>query len=218
MQTKLLQTSKQELKFSVNTDGITYLKGYASVFGGVDSVGDTIIQGAYSKTLAKLEAGEKRQIHMRWNHYGDVIGKWTMIKEDDIGLYVEGELTPGHSVADNAAASLKHGAISGISIGYQVLDADQEGVIRRLKEIDLIEMSIVEEPADNSARVNNIKSALLDCKSLSEIEGLLKAQGKLSNTEVTAIVSAVKRVVHRDDEIDNDKISAMFNQLKQSIS
>lgn len=214
MQTKLF--SAQELKFSTNESGITYIKGYASVFGGIDSVGDRIVPGAYSKTLEDLEAGKKRKIHMRWNHYGEVIGKWTTFKEDEKGLYVEGELTPGHSIADNAAASLKHGAIDGLSIGYVVKDSEEVGPIRELKEIELIEISIVEEPADNSARVASIKSALMECKNYSDVESVIRSQFKLSQTEATAIVAAVKRVGHCDSELAN-KISEQFSNFKNSI-
>lgn len=195
METKLLHNA-QELKFSVNEQGVTTIKGYASVFGGVDYYGDTIKPGAYIKTLEN----RSRPVLMRWNHFGPVIGKWLEIKEDSIGLYVEGELTPGHTVASDAAASLKHGAVDGMSIGFIPKDFNQNGVIRELTEIDLIEISIVEEPADNQARISSVKSALLECRSLKEVEGILREQFKFSQTEATAIVSAVKRVSHCDSD------------------
>ena len=88
--------------------------GYASVFGGIDSYGDTIAPGAYKDTLQ----GRERPIRMRWNHYGPVIGKWLSMVEDTKGLLVAGELTPGHRVAIDTYASLKHGAVDGMSIGY----------------------------------------------------------------------------------------------------
>lgn len=208
MQTKLLPINPDELKFSVNESGITTIKGYASVFGGIDSYGDTIIPGAYEKTLIDRQ----RPVLMRWNHFGPIIGKWTEIKEDEKGLYVEGELTPGHSVADDAAASLKHGAVDGLSIGFMLKQSTENGVLRELREIELIEISVVEEPADNQARIASVKSALQQCKSLKEVESLIRAQFKLSQTEATAIVASVKRVLHCDS-VKAKEISAAFKRL-----
>ncbi len=209
MQTKLLPIDPKELKFSVNTDGTTTIKGYASVFNGIDSFGDTIEPGAYSKTLEERE----RPILMRWNHFGPIIGKWVELREDEKGLYVEGELTPSHSVASDAAASLKHGAVDGLSIGFVIRDADESGPLRKLKEIELIEISVVEEPADNMARIASVKSALQECESLNDVESLIRAQFKLSQTEATAIVSSVKRVLHCDSD-DAKEISAAFENIK----
>ncbi len=106
--------SLDAIGLKMDSDGRKF-SGYASVFGGVDSYGDTIMPGAYKATI-----GERaRPIAMRWNHHGPVIGKWTGMKEDDTGLFVEGELTQGHSVAEDAYALLKHGAVTGLSIGYR---------------------------------------------------------------------------------------------------
>ena len=198
MEQKLLQTKLTGVKF--DESGLKF-SGYASVFNGVDSYNDTIIKGAYAGTLQDRE----REIKMRWNHIGPVIGKWTEIKEDDTGLLVAGELTPGHSLANDVAASMKHGAVDGMSIGYYVTDSEQKGKIRELKEIELIEISVVEEPADNSARVSELKN-LNQCQSLKEVERSMRKNFGLSQTEATAIVSAVKNVLRRDgDEQSEEK-------------
>jgi uncharacterized protein len=152
MQTKHLNTSALELKLD-STSGMKF-SGYASKFDGVDSYGDTIKRGAYKSTLQDRE----RPILMRWNHYGPVIGKWVKMAEDDIGLWVEGELTPGHSIAGDVYASLKHGAISGMSIGYiPVKSSALKDDRRLLEEIQLFEISVVEEPADMGAQVSSVK-------------------------------------------------------------
>ena len=91
MEHKLFSLDAAQVKFSTEKPG--FFAGHASKFHGVDAYGDTIFPGAYKSTLES----RKRPVQMRWNHYGDVIGKWLTIKEDEHGLYVEGELTPGHS-------------------------------------------------------------------------------------------------------------------------
>jgi len=187
--------------------------GYASVFGGVDSYGDTIMPGAYKSTL-----GERtRPIAMRWNHFGPVIGKWTKMEEDETGLFVEGELTQGHSVADDAYALLKHGAVTGLSIGYRAIkEAENETGGYNLQEIDLVEISVVESPADLAAQVGDVKSAIEDSESLKEVERLLRDAGGFSRTEAQKLVSRIKSLVQRDSESKSqpEEISSVFQQLK----
>lgn len=194
MQTKQIDLSQTQIKFA--GAGFSF-SGYASMFGGVDSYGDTIMQGAYEKTLKERD----RPIRMRWNHYGEVIGKWKRIEEDEKGLWVEGELTEGHSKATDVYASLKHGAIDGLSIGYRVKAAEEKpNGIRLLKEIELIEISVVEEPADVYATVNEVKSALDNATSLKEIESLLRDVGGFSRLDVKHLVSKIKQLGQREAE------------------
>lgn len=187
MKHKLLNLDATSVKFYEGKQGV--FSGYASMFGGVDSYGDTIMPGAYAKTIAERE----RPIQMRWNHYGEIIGKWTRIEEDDKGLYVEGELTPNHSKAMDVYASLMHGAISGMSIGYRpakFTENDNGGL--DLYEIDLVEISIVESPADNNAHVARIKSMVDEAKSIKDFENILRESG-FSRSSSTWFVEGLKR-------------------------
>lgn len=193
MKHKLLNLEKTSVKFYEGKQGV--FSGYASVFGGVDSYGDTILAGAYEKTIAERE----RPIQMRWNHYGEIIGKWTVIQEDEKGLYVEGELTPGHSKAQDVYASLMHGAITGMSIGYRpVKFTENNNGGLTLAEIDLLEISIVESPADNSAHVSRIKNDIDDVKSLKELETILRTASSFSRSEARLLISKVSSLKNDD--------------------
>jgi HK97 family phage prohead protease len=212
MDRKLASIDSLELKF----DGEGRFEGYASMFNGVDSYGDTIVPGAYKKTI-KRKSGD-RPIRMRWNHYGPVIGKWVEMSEDEKGLYVRGELTPGHSVAKDVYASMKHGAVSGMSIGYFPKSSRElpEGG-RELREIELVEISVVEDPADLGARITGMKSAINELESLKEIEGWLRDAVGLSREDATALVGRVKAVSRRDGvgekEPSNDATAALIARL-----
>lgn len=195
MQVKHLSLAASEIKFGA--EGSLKFSGYASTFGGVDSYGDTIVKGAYENTLSDRD----RPVAMRWNHYGPIIGKYTSIKEDDNGLFVEGELTKGHSEAENVAALLRHGAISGLSIGYIPVQTEQEGVIRKLTEIKLIEISVVEEPADLGAQITTLKS----CEKLKDVESVLRLKHGISQRDATAIVAAVKRIEKHGERVSQDQ-------------
>lgn len=202
MEVKNLAYASAEIK--MGAEGSLKFEGYASVFDGLDSYGDTIKAGAYKNTLVDRE----RPIQLRFNHYGPVIGKFTEIYEDEKGLYVVGELTKGHSVAEDTAALLRHGAISGMSIGFILKDSDQDGVRRILKEIDLMEISIVESPADNNAHISSIKSAT----KFKDVEQVLRQKG-FSQKEATEIVSTVKKIDGERQELK--EVEENINAIKQ---
>lgn len=206
---KLLDAKSAQVKFDAVSGEF---EGYASVFGGVDSYGDTIQPGAFAETLETRE----RTVKMRWNHFGPVIGKYIEIEEDDKGLFVKGQLTPGHSVAEDVKASLVHEAIDGLSIGFMLGDFEEKpDGGRNIKSVKLVEISIVEEPADLGAKITSIKSAIAEASRLCEIELILRDAG-LSRSESTALVSRVKAIAQVDFEQkrSSDDIAAVVGQFK----
>lgn len=213
METKLLGLDGLELKFS----GERKFSGYASVFNGVDAYGDMILPGAYADTIGS----RARPVRMRWNHFGPVIGKWLAIAEDSKGLHVEGELTPGHSVAEDVYAGLRHGSLDGMSIGYRIPPGGsaKDGKIRQLKRIDLIEISIVEEPADLGAKIGDVKSAIEEMQSFKEVEAFLRDGCGLSWSGACALVSRIKTMALRDGAADNSedeakRLAELFKQFR----
>lgn len=151
METKSL--ALVDVQFKLAADDATFT-GYASAFNRVDSYGDTIVKGAYAETL-KTNGLPK----MFFNHesYSVPIGKWVDAKEDDYGLLLTGEFTPGNSMGQEVKAALKHGTVDSLSIGYSLKKGDFDEttggrVIRKVA--NLRETSIVTFPADKFARVN----------------------------------------------------------------
>lgn len=207
MKYKHLNLAATGLKF--NDDERT-IEGYASKFNGVDSYGDTIMPGAYAKTLEDRE----RPIRMRWNHYGPVIGKWEILREDEQGLYVKGTLTPGHSIAEDVYASLKHGAVDGLSIGYRANEDSAEKNDHGgydLKEIKLIEISVVEEPADLGAKISDVKEfaeLIESIESLKDAEACLRDACGLSRSTAKAMVSQIKTLCQRDVGTETGSVEA----------
>jgi HK97 family phage prohead protease len=151
------------------------VEGYGSVFGGVDSYGDTILPGAFSKSIGK------RTPKMLWQHRMDKpIGVWDEVVEDGKGLRLKGRLAPTEQ-GKEAAELVRMGALDGLSIGFRTLADEVDGNVRKLKEIDLFEVSFVTMPADSKARVTGIKSER-------EIEEILREHG-FSRREAKAFVA-----------------------------
>jgi uncharacterized protein len=216
---KLLNYDNTSLKFKAETGEF---EGYASVFGGTDAYGDTILPGAFAETLKSRE----RPVRLRWNHFGPVIGKYTEMYEDEKGLFVRGVLTPGHSLASDVRASMAHGAVDGLSIGFFLNDwSKKDGSSGRIiKSLDLVEISIVEEPADLNAKVLNIKSAVESCETLAQLEEVLRDAG-FSNMAAKTVVSRAKFLGHRDDAEEKSAkeeaelmASIMYNSIARKSS
>lgn len=214
---KTLRLEDVDLKLDGETGKFS---GYASVFGGVDSYGDTIIKGAFESTL---RGGKPK---MFFGHDQSMpIGKWLKAKEDDHGLFVEGELTPGLGLSADVRAAMKHGTLDGLSIGgYLKLgdyDETESGRIIR-KWSSLVEVSPVVFPADRAARIDltSVKSmdfeALLpECKSEKDIERLLRDAG-LGKWEAMAIVSKIRNIVKGRDAADDIELSILDRIQKLS--
>jgi HK97 family phage prohead protease len=135
--------------------------GYASVFDGVDAYGDTIVKGAYAATIPKFLADG----FIAWGH-NDLIPVAYPVKarEDEHGLYIEAQFhgTPAAQEARQIAAErLAAGKRMGLSIGYYPVKAESgpDGT-RILRQIDLVETSLVMVPADDAARVAEVKAAV----------------------------------------------------------
>jgi uncharacterized protein len=127
--------------------------GYASLFGVPDLAGDIVLPGAFAASLAHLPAAS---IRMLLQHDPlRPVGRWTRAQEDDVGLWVEGELDPAAPDARHALALIRAGALDGLSIGFRALAASPRGSGggRLLETIDLREVSLVSFPMLPRARL-----------------------------------------------------------------
>ena len=204
-----------ELKFDGDS---RRFKGYASTFNGNDSYGDTILPGAYEKTLA-----EHGMPKMFWGHDWDIpIGKWISAVEDEKGLLVEGEFTPGNAQAEAVMSAMKHGTVDGLSIGFRLSEGDYERKKdggRIIKAIsNLYEISVVNFPADGDARVSEVRSEDIDgMQTIRDLENFLRESGGFSKSVATSIVAKAKKLFkdQRESDVDEKTATAILERLKK---
>lgn len=192
MHRKTLSLRDAEVKFRA-PDSLTFT-GRAASFNAVDFYGDTILPGAFSNTLKDRPF----PVLMLKGHNPSLpIGIWKSLTEKKDGLYVEGELTPGNSIATDTAASLKHGAVGGLSVGFFIPDGGSDDLTnggRVIREVDLMEISVVSFPADAGASVTNIKAAIDALASLADAEALLREVAGFGGNEATALVAMIRKM------------------------
>jgi HK97 family phage prohead protease len=195
-----LTCTLRELKFAAD-DGAQAMSftGYGAVFGNVDSYGDVIEAGAFSKFLADVKSGEQPWPAMLSQHGGwqmsaedmTPIGVWTDFAEDGHGLKVTGQLadTPRGLEMYKLMKMSPRPAIDGMSIGYIAKEweprSKPEDPKRKLKRIDLIEVSIVTRPANGKARVESVKHDWTE----RDFERLLTRDAGLSRSEALVVIN-----------------------------
>ncbi|HGW4127854.1 TPA: HK97 family phage prohead protease [Acinetobacter baumannii] len=199
---------------AVQEDG--FFSGYGAVFGNIDWYNDVILPGAFTASIAKWRAKNKMP-PVLWNHNdSEPIGVYTNIYEDEKGLYVEGKLLIDDVPrAKSTHALLKAGAIDGLSIGYSTKKANQQtNGVRELVEVDLSEISIVTQPANERSLITSVKSKLDDGElpTLPEFEKFLRESG-FSKNQATAIASKGLRSLLSESEEETKEAKSISNAL-----
>lgn len=110
----------------------------------VDSIGDQIVPGAFSKSLEEW-ASRDQAIPFIWSHMHDDIdaylGDVLEAKETDDGLWVKAQLDLEDEKTRKAYRLLKGGRVRNYSFAYEVIDSNaKDGGINELTELKLFEV------------------------------------------------------------------------------
>jgi HK97 family phage prohead protease len=195
------------LDFALDIKGVTdagLFEGYASTFGERDLGGDIVVAGAMSKSI---KARGAKGVRMFADHDSRKrIGVWTDLIEDEKGLYVKGRLLLEKQDGRDAYIDLKEGALDGLSIGFRTKADSYDGrrKARMLKEIDLLEISLVSFPMNENARVTAVKSI----KTIREFEDFLRDVGGFSHAAAKAIAASGFKAAEPRDEDDAGALAA----------
>lgn len=169
---------KDAAGFQETEDGSGIFEGYASVFGNVDSYGDKVIKGAFSKSLAKSFPNDGAGIPCYWSHRMDdpefILGKTISAVEDEHGLKVRVSLDLDNPKAAAAYRALKAGAVNQMSFAYEVVDSHfvpekgaKYGGVNELRELNIFEVSVVQIGANTATSIDMVKSAMKNDDSIS---------------------------------------------------
>jgi len=203
----------------IKSDAQGVFTGYGSIFGNEDQGKDIMQKGAFTKSLVSRPPSK---VKMLFQHKTDEpIGIFTDMYEDNKGLYVKGQLAMGTQKGREAYELLKMGALDGMSIGFRA-DPEKQGYnenkrgIRTLKEVDLMEISLVTFPMNESALIESVKG---NAKNIREWEKILREAGGLSRTEAKIGAKALSESLNQRDAEDKqtlaDLILKVADKLKQ---
>ncbi|MFA5569661.1 MAG: HK97 family phage prohead protease [Trueperaceae bacterium] len=190
-------TADIHLAEETETTDAGIIEGYASAFNVIDSYGEIIMPGAFTRTIAAWKA-KGRPIPVLWQHdTWAPIGATLEIAEDDKGLRVKAQLLVDDvDQAREAHALAAANILGGLSIGFSVPAKTHEGQpavtynddldVWAIHEVRLWEYSLVTFPANESATIDNVKAmqeaatatakaAASIAKHLQELRAIVKA-------------------------------------------
>lgn len=206
-------------------------EGYGAVFGNVDAYGDVIEPGAFAAYLSDAQNEKQAWPAMLLQHGGwgmtaeDLMpaGVWTDLGEDGKGLKSAGTLAdiPKARDAYTLMKMAPRPAIDGLSIGYYAREWSERSKPdeprRRIKRIDLVEISLVTFPANGKARIQGIKSI---GETEREIEGWLMRDAGFSRREARiAINQGFKALIGTQDAAGElDELAALIRYNTQTLA
>jgi len=211
-----------EIKADESVEG--KFTGMASTFGNKDLVNDIIERGAFAKSVKKR--GVKRIKLLAYHNENEPIGVFEDIKETDKGLFVEGQLAMGVQKAREMHELMTMGALDSMSIGFRADPSKQQfddaRGVRILKEIDLMEVSIVTFPANERARIRTVKDAIMrgEMPSVREFEAFLRDAGGFSNEVAKAIIAKGYRAAETSerDAVDEEALKTVSKRLSEMFA
>lgn len=213
--------------------------GYGSTFGNLDLGGDIIRAGAFEKSLNEWGMKGEMPFLLAFHDMSRPIGDWLEMREDEKGLFVRGRLwVNGDRRIEDAVMAynmLRGTGQKTLSIGYRVNDYEMQesvnGSIRVIKEIDLVEVSVVPIPMNPQAKITAVKSLTDDegqLLSKREVEKALRDAG-LSSRQAKAFIAsgydALERDAKgngegadRDDQTGMDELIASLRNYSQQLT
>ena len=201
----------------VKADGQGIFTGYGSIFGNEDQGNDIVQKGAFTKSLQERPASK---VKMLFQHKTDEpIGVFEEIYEDQKGLYVKGQLAMGTQKGRETYELLKMGALDGMSIGFKA-DPQKQGYnenkrgIRTLKEVDLMEISLVTFPMNEEAMVQSVKG---NGKSIREWEDILREVGGLSRTESKIGAKSLYKSLNQREADNKQELVTLLHKVADII-
>jgi HK97 family phage prohead protease len=147
---------------TVKADEVTEgeVVAWLTTYSNEDAVGDIIEPGALDQFIASFDPA-KSKLPMLFSHDpSKIIGEWKTLQSDQYGVKGTGILYTETTLGSDVLALLKRQAVASVSIGFKSTDYDEmPGGGYSFKQVDLVETSIVLNPANDQARVVSVKSA-----------------------------------------------------------
>lgn len=207
MQTKI-QNFCQRFEIKTDTDGEqgTFV-AYGNVFNVVDNFNDVTIHGAFAASIKRhLDNGTMPKLLAQHGHTTMPIGIITSMSEDEKGLRFEGKFALSTQAGQEAYDLIKMGAIDEFSIGYMVLQKEQQifngQSVRALIELDVKEISLVTFACNDQSKIESIKSAIINDENVTQrmVQKALQESG-LSKRQAESAVNQIKSDPVVEEEI-----------------
>lgn len=186
-----LEINKSITDLEISQDG--EIKAYLTTFENADVVNDVIKVGALDKYIDAFNKGTAGVLRMLFQHErSEIIGQWDKLEIDSKGVLGTGTIFEEVSRGKDVKSLLKRGVLNSVSIGFRASKYEDNDIGGRdFYEIELIETSVVDTPANPEAVIVSVKSED-GSVNVRMLEKVLRDAG-LSIKESKTIVSVAKK-------------------------
>jgi HK97 family phage prohead protease len=168
--------------------------GYFAKFGNIDSDMDAIKPGAFAKTIMENgPEGKNRIMHLYQHDVNKPLGKPTVLKEDEFGLYFESKII-GTTYGEDVLKLYEAGVINEHSIGFRTVKNTPKEGFNEIEEVMLYEGSTVTFGANENTPFTGFKS--------------------MTATEAVQKMQTISKAFRRGDFTD-DTFNLLEIQMKQ---
>lgn len=192
---------------------------YGSTFGNEDLGGDVVVKGAFRKSIHEKNINDILLLHQ--HDTSKIIGEFKSIEEDDKGLLLRGQLfiKDIQLAAETRFLMLKN-KLKSMSIGFRIPEGGKsfENGRRMLKEIDLVEVSIVTFPMNPEAEILGVKKmkdlTIREFEEKMRDAGFSRNEAKgISTDGFTGLTREAVEPKH-EDEVTPDEWAEVVKQLE----
>lgn len=199
--------------------------GYFSTFtSDPDSDGDIMDYKAFDQTLSMNGPGAANRIWHLFNHSaGSPINKPYLLQVDTKGLYFETKF-PDTKLANDTLVLYQEGAITEHSIGFNIIQARNEGNYQLIQEVRLWEGSSVLWGANQYTPTTGIKAEQYELQA--KLLDTLLHNGNLSDemfTQIEQLLTDLKNIFRPeqqppDKQEETDIIHSYYKQLNERLT
>lgn len=171
------------------------IEGYANT-SSKDRVGDVVMPKAFEKTLAVYMANPVLLANHDWN---DPCGVVLNAEITDKGLWIKARIS---NTREDIKTLIREGCLRTFSIGYNEIDCDYDESTKTkyIKELELLEISVVTVPANTEAMFTTA-SEKTDAEGAEKADDSAKSAPKAHTaSELVDFINMVKSVVNRELE------------------
>lgn len=155
--------TKKLMNLQIKDLGDNMLVGYASHWGfPADAHGDVVRRGAFRNSMDRINRGAVPLLDSHIYDAAHTIGTVIRGEEDEHGFKIWAKLSASPTALD-IKQKLVEGHLGRLSIGYDVIkesygkDPETKKSVRFLNEVKLFEVSVVPIPANEHAKILEVK-------------------------------------------------------------
>lgn len=198
------------------------ISGYAAIFNNKDKAGDILLKGCFAKSISDRgpESTANDKIIMLWQHdTHEPIGRISVLKEDDRGLYFEAVIDDVER-GNQAIKQLESGTLNQFSIGYSYVwekceyDSERDAFI--VKEVVLYEISVVSIGCNGLTEYLGLKAEGIDPYEAlkNDIESAIKGLPISKKEEIQTIIAKALSLGQFKPEKPLEEVKADTKKIK----